>query len=355
MRIKLLNADSDNCHIRIGHFFRDTMNFFADCYNDNAITWGSDGKILAITHLDFESTLDDIPWEDINIICAETCQQIYDNQYRLDNTKSYIFLTESWVDFDHLKEKFYGIPLIAHYCVFNEVLNYGSELFQARSHLSLLTDIPKDAAEYDFFCLIGRKTKLRSNFMFNLSKLDISKSLVKYNGQLVTGSGAPENFDRLDYSTGFYDGATVHHGMTSPPKLVQEALYKNFKFEIQFETDSSLGNGWDLVEYHVTEKTIKPLIIGKPCLMFGPVGYHAWLNNFGIDLGHDNFNVEYDSVANDSARASAMINYIKTVDIDSVVYNLDCHDKNMLGFLKLCYQSKAACVEMYKKIKLVCS
>lgn len=354
MYIKILNAESNDCHLRVGHFFREIMNFFAEYYLDNQISWGDTGKVLAISNLDFDTTLTDIPWEDVNIICAETCQQIYDNLYRLDKTKAYIFLTESWVDLDHLKEKCYGIPIIAHYSVFNEILNYGSELFQARSYLSTLTNITH-SAEYDFFCLIGRKTNLRTNFMFNLSKLDLTNSLVKYNGQMVAGSGALEKFDKLDYRTGFYNPNASYIGMSVPSKLIQEDLYKNFKYEIQFETDSTGGNGWDLIEYHITEKTIKPLIMGKPCLMFGPVNYNSWLSTFDIDLGHGNFDYKYDSIPNDFDRAAGMITYAKDLVPNNIQHNSAQHDKNMLGFLKLCNTSRAACVDMYKKIKLICS
>ena len=353
MKIKLINHNSEQSHLKPGSFFRATMDFFSDLFQDEPITWGESGSIFAITNFELDE-YNIIPWEELNIICAETCQQIYDNIYKIDKTKSYIFLSESYVDLDHLKQKFLGIPIIAHYAVLNEIFNYGTELFSPRSYLTTVKR-STDKHDYDFFCLVGRKTNLRSKFMYFLERADISNSLVKYNGVQNHKSKAPNEFDKLDYRTGFYDGSKEYLGMRAPSKLVQQTLYDNFKFEIQIETDSVGGNGWDLIEYHVTEKTIKPLIMGKPCLMFGPVNYNNWLSTFGIDLGHKNFKFDYDSIEDDFDRATAMADYVKTLDFSTVVSSEDTYEKNIIGFNKLCQMSKDNTLEMYKKIKLISS
>ncbi len=353
MKIKLLNSDSEKCYLKPGNFFRDLMIFFSTHYGDEEIVWGETGSILAITHQDLEGVAD-IPWEETNIIMAETCQQVYDYSYKLDNTKAYILLTESWIDFDHLKEKLYGIPIIAHYPVFNEIFNYGMELFQPMSYLGTIAKSKPDP-KFDFFCLIGRRTKLREKFIYELKKADLSKSLVKFNGEVIDGSGAFRNLDVLNYQTGFFDSSFQRVGMGIPSKLIQPSLYDNFKFEVQFETDSLGGNGWDLVEYHVTEKTIKPLLMGKPCLMFGPTNYNLWLSNFGIDLGHNNFDFSYASVDNDKQRVEVFVNYLMNLEYSSVESKKEYHDKNLLGFYELCNQSKANCLALYEKIKLISS
>lgn len=353
MDIKILNAGSDQCYLKPGSFFRDTMTFFSTLYNDEVIKWGQSGKILALTNQDLEG-IDDIEWEETNIICAETCQQVYDYSYKLDPSKAYILLTESWIDIDHLKEKFYGIPIIGHYPVFNEIFNYGNELFQPKSYMSTLAEPPSDP-EHDFFCLIGRRTKLREKFIYGLKKIDLSNSLVKFNGHLVEPSGAPAELDILDYQSGFFTTHNFDYGMRLPSKLIQSSLYDNFKFEVQFETDSLGGNGWDLIEYHVTEKTLKPLIVGKPCLMFGPENYNKWLSTVGIDLGHGNFDFSYDGISDDKHRVDALTAYLKSVDYSLVKPNKESHDKNMLGFFKLCDQSKKTCVDLYHKLRLIAS
>ena len=94
MKIKILNPLSDNCTLKEGNFFRDCFNYFSSFLKDEPIEWGDDGKLLAVTNVDLDS-MNEIAWQDINLIIAETCQQIYDLSYKLDYTKSYIFVTES--------------------------------------------------------------------------------------------------------------------------------------------------------------------------------------------------------------------------------------------------------------------
>jgi hypothetical protein len=350
MKIRILNPNLDKCTVIPGHFFRNTFDYFSTLFNDEPITWGDQGDILAVTNVDL-SRLDEIPWAETNIIFAETCQQIYDLSYRLDSTKAYIFVTESWADFDHLKEKFYGIPLIAHYAVLNEVFNYGYELFSVNSHISGL-EKSKELPEHDFFCLIGRQSTLRARFIYELVKHNLSNSLVKYNGTVIGNSGAPEEFDRLDYKNGFFnnDAQSSTNRMT-PSKIIQSSLYNNFKAELQFETDSIGGQGWDLIEYHVTEKTLKPLIMGKPCMMYGPVGYLQWLQTFGIDIGHSNFDIDYDSIVNDQQRVVAVAEQIKQVDFDKVVPSTKQHHSNLVGLHRLCDLSKENTVNLYRHIR----
>lgn len=348
MKIQIINPNSETGSFATRSFLRDIIDYFSTLFGDEPIEWGAEGTILAVNQIDLDS-MQEIPWQDINLIAAETCQQIYDLSYKLDYTKAYIFVTESWADLDSLKDKFYGLPLIAHYPIFNEVFNYGYELFSPKSHITAL-NVSQEPPLYDYFSLIGRKSSLRSRFIYELCKQDLSNCLVKYNGNIAGNSGAPQQFDRLDYKSGFY-GDTYHYGMSTPSKLIQASLYNNFKAEVQFETDSCGGQGWDLVEYHVTEKTLKPLIMGKPCIMFGPVGYHQWLAEFGIDLGLGNFESKYDSIKSDSDRMCKIVDYISQVDFSAVQPNSRLHGQNMLGLHKLCDLSKANTLALYRRIR----
>jgi hypothetical protein len=175
---------------------------------------------------------------------------------------------------------------------------------------------------------------------------------VKYNGSVIGNSGASEKLDCLDYKSGFFDTEVDPTILgTVPSKLVQSSLYNNFKAEVQFETDSVGGRGWDLTEYHVTEKTLKPLIMGKPCVMYGPVGYLQWLRTFDIDLGHGNFDINYDSIANDQQRARAVVEQIKKIDFGKVVPSTEQHHRNIVGLHKMCNFSKENTVNLYHHIR----
>lgn len=351
MKIQVLDPNSTVGLIAQNSFFRDIFDYYAKIQKDDPIEWVKEGgKILVVSITDLQS-FEEIHWLDVNLVVAETCQQIYDFSYRLDYTKSYIFVSESWADLNDLKNKFYGLPLVDHYAIFNEIFNYGSELFTPKSHITALEPLLEEP-EYDFFCLIGRPSQLRHKFMHSLVKQDLSKSLVKYNGLIAGNSGAPAKFDSLDYRRGFYGGEN-HIGMYTPSKLIQSSLYNNFKLEVQFETDACGGQGWDLIEYHVTEKTLKPLIMGKPCVMFGPKGYHTWLAQVGIDLGHGNFTTDFDQTEDDYTRSMEVVKIVSQIDFSKVTASKSQKDKNWLGMYQLCNLSKTNTIELYRRLRRI--
>lgn len=349
MKIRILNDDQEDCNIGTNHFYRHLFNDFASRLGDDVIEWGNKGSILAVTNKDLQK-LQTIEWQEINLIFAENCQQIFDFAFLLDITKSYIFVTESFVDFEVLKRKFLGFPLIAHYCVLNEVFEYGSLFFNVNTYFSLIEQCAIDTDyQYDFFCLIGRQSSLRNKFIHAMSKKDLSRCLLKYNGQVWGNSGADPRLDTLDYKNGFFPGETSMSVL--PSKLIQPSLYQNFRAEIQFETDAIGGQGWDIPEFHVTEKTLKPLIMGKPCMMFGPPGYLSWLQLHGIDLGHGCFDQNYDRIDNDSERLMSMIDVVNTVKWEEVKPNENQLSKNILGLHKLSQLSRQGCVDLYRKLQ----
>lgn len=352
MNIKVFNKENVRTFelSQISGYF----SYCAQLFNDAAINWNAtEGKILAVTHEDLRDK-SFIPWQDINLIFAETCQQIYDYQYKFDYTKSYVFVTESATDFELLKQKFPGVALIHHFTVFNEVLDYGRELFSLQSHLSTFK-IPNTQPDFDFFCLIGRRSKLRGRFVAKLSTLNLEKSLLKYHGEVLAKSGAPSHFDQFNYtSKNFYsDYHMVQSGMTLYSKIVQPQLYTNFRFEIQYETDAFDGVGWEIKEYHVTEKTIKPLIMRKPCLMYGAQHYHQWLNTYNIDLGHGNFDTaQFDGVESDMERIDELIKYLRQrSDFESILPNQESFQKNIFGLYQLSQLSFDNTRKLYEFIK----
>lgn len=333
------------------NFFRLFVEY-ANRYNQREVwTWGKhDSDVLAINEHDLREEFE-IPWKKLNLIFAENCQQIYEYAFKLDQTKAYIFVTESWISKEELGIKFHGIPIVKHFCILNEILNYGRELYSPESHLSFIASTTEDP-EFDFFCLVGRQSSLRARFISRLATIDLSNSLVKYNGKAMPGSGAYDH-DSFSYNVNSIGGNyyRIETGMTSLPKYIQSKLYSKFKFEVQFETDACGGQGWDVTEYHVTEKTLKPLIMGKPCLMFGPVDYMSWLASWGIDLGHRNFQYNYDNITDDKQRVDEMVAYLKTLDFDKIVPNTEQHQSNMHGFYRLGQLSQRNCAELYQLIE----
>jgi len=306
--------------------------------SDPTITWSDEsGDILAVDWYDLDHRTY-IPWKDINIVVTETFQQIFDGLKVFDLTKSYILVTESYADPDVIKKALPDLKIIKTFTRFVEIFEYGQGTFNP-VHQYTWAQSSKREPVYDFFCLIGRLSWLRSHMINRLSTFDLSNSLVKYSGKQVDKSLAP-NLDLVDYDpkTFYFDGNTFNETpWLIPAKLIPVELYQKFYFEIQHETDPYYGRGWQIQEFHLTEKTIKPLIMGVPCLMLGATGYNTWLSeSFGIDLSLGQFDMSFDTITNNMQRVDLMLSQIPNLIKNKVSLDTqDQHAKNMAGFNKL--------------------
>lgn len=320
-------------------FIKRFLDFCAATHGHELTIWSeTKGKILVVCWRDLilQSSID---WHDINIIVAETYFQIKHFKNNLDPARQYIFVVESWIDPGVLRWQFANIQILAHYSVFHEIFPALDSLFQPVSQWTWVIDHNRNP-KYNFFCTIGRKTLSRERLIKNLSFLDLSNALVKYNGAIVVGSGAPD-LDIVGYNT---DPATMFESSFTlptgnkvvPAKVIQSSLYHNFKYEVQHETDSYIEDAWPVTEYHVTEKTLKPLIAGVPCLIYAAPGFHKWLKNLGIDVGLGVFAHEFDSIIDPVKRMDGLINELRLKqDLPLTKFNLACYDSNISGVRRL--------------------
>lgn len=192
---------------------------------------------------------------------------------------------------------------------------------------------------FDFFCLIGRTSWLRQHMINRLSAFNLSNSLVKYTGNQLSNSLAPD-LDPISYNPNLFyssDNTFRETPWLIPAKLIPIELYSKFYFEVQHETDPYYSRGWQIQEYHLTEKTIKPLIMGVPCLMLGAPGYNTWLlDSFGIDLSLGQFDMSFDPITNNMQRVDIMLSQIPELIRNKVSLDTqEQHATNMLGFTKL--------------------
>lgn len=333
IKIRVLGESGDIEHIKI--FFK----YASDYLSLPKIVWtGEESNILVVsaeTQKNYK-----IPWTDINIVVSETFQQIINLLPKFNLTKKYIFVTESYADPAELNRVFNGIDVLYVASVFKEVYMFGNELFTPWSLLSWSVKKRAGVPPNDFFSIVGRRSPLRSHFINELSKLDLSKSLVKYHGVTHNQCTNQQHLDQFNFQ-GLEFNITPYKinlgiGTCLLPKIIQPSLYNNFKFEVQCETDTSKTGGWNITEYHVTEKTIKPLISNKPCLMLGAKGYNTWLSSFGIDLGHSNFDTSYDTISDDYHRTSAMLGQLQGIlDDNQVSASESIYANNIGGLAKL--------------------
>lgn len=306
--------------------------------SQDTITWCTEsGDVLAVDWHDLGHRTY-IPWKDINIVVTETFQQIVDALKLFDYNRSYIIVTESFATPNTIKTVLPNLKIIKNFTRFVEIFEYGQRMCNP-VHQYTWTQGLERTPLYDFFCLLGRTSWLRSHMITRLSSFDIGNSLVKYNGKPSAKSLAP-NLDPIAYDPNIFYSTDNTFSTTPwliPAKLIPTELYQKFYFEIQHETDPYLQRGWQIAEFHLTEKTIKPLIMGVPCLMLGAPGYNNWLlESFGIDLSLGQFDMSFDPITNNMQRVDFMLAQVPELIKNKVSLNThEQHAKNMLGFYKL--------------------
>lgn len=311
------------------------VSFSAEMKSDKYIKWSNEsGDVLAVDWYDLLYS-PDLPWKDLNIVVTETFQQIVDALDRFDTTRSYIIITESYADQSVIKKALPTLKIIKTFVRFVEVFEYGRHMFDPSHQYTWAQNLNRNP-EFDFFCLIGRTSWLRSHMINRLTAFDLNNSLVKYGGEQIEKSLAPD-LDPVNYDPStfyFSDNTFTETPWLIPAKLIPIELYQKFYFEIQHETDPYYGKGWQIAEFHLTEKTIKPLIMGVPCLMLGAPGYNTWLlESFGIDLSLGQFDMYFDKNTNNMQRLDLMLCQVPDLIKKKVSLNTqDQHTKNMLGF-----------------------
>jgi hypothetical protein len=245
-----------------------------------------------------------IPWRDINVILAETYWQIQHYRELLDPSKRYITVCDSWAEAADIQAAFPDLDFVANFTWFNDPnffldrLTFNDAWFRPVSKST-------QSRPYRTFGLIGRKDAYRDRLILSLRKKYLKNSLIKYAGQVVIS-------DMPDLDTWSFADPTFHrptgedhrYGCYQP----QMALYENFQFETAIETTAWIKGGWPIPEYTITEKTLRPMLLGMPCLMLAPAGYHRWLNEtWGIDLGLGCFTHTSDGVSSDHLRLGQFV------------------------------------------------
>lgn len=185
--------------------------------------------------------------------------------------------------------------------------------------------------DLDFFCLVGRADAFRKVFTDRLCELANPRSLVCYQGKDLWNPQHVTDANRYSQSEFFSQGVNEYLDMTFGSAYLQPTMYNRFAYEVVVETTAWYGD-WPTQELTVTEKSFKPMLAGKPALVFGAVGFnHYWKTTFGIDLGMKNFDMSWDLIPDDQSRLDAFLNVIANTDATKVRYNRKQHLRNLSG------------------------
>ncbi len=283
---------------------------------------------------------DNIKFDEINVIVVETLKQFLFIQGKLDATKKYIVFSESFWDVKkyqiNLDYELIFMPWDLVDCQ-NWLANRSNLYF----HLVDLDFINNYNPQYDFLCLVGRCKPWRDEFMSKLqSSVDLTNSLTSYYGQCLGDQDLlnidipyERNNSKFEFEQKFYKPIKIadtnyHYNLSYFTK--NELFYKT-KFSIVVETEAELD------EYHVTEKTIKCIILGHPFVVMGTPGYLKFLHGLGFTTYSDILDESYDSIQDLESRMDAVIDVIKT--LQTQVFDIDklrnIQNKNLNALIKL--------------------
>jgi hypothetical protein len=116
-------------------------------------------------------------------------------------------------------------------------------------------------------------------------------------------------------------------------------LFYQTKFSLVVETEA------ELQEYHITEKTMKCIMLGHPFVVMGTPGYLKFLHDLGFTTYSDIFDESYDSIQDLESRMDAVINVIQKLQTQVFDINKlrNIQNKNLNAFIKLRH------IDIYKK------
>lgn len=288
-----------------------------------------------------------VPWRDINIVVLETYWQLLWYRALFDTSKQYILILDSWLSKRDFQRNFHWLPVLGRFA-FKYDVHLILQLLSNGSPLWYPARTSQHDRCYNTFALIGRQDAYRDEFVNLLTQSDLPDSMIKYNGKTVHDR-APD-FDSRPYNRDeFYqnDGDDWMTGSFD----IQRAFYENFRFETAVETTQWHHGGWPVCEYDITEKSLKPMMLGMPVMMLGPRGYNTWLQDqFGIDLAMGLFTPGFDRELSDRRRMMFAVDLVRTVatsrDLDPDPAAASRNRQGLMAIMDWNLQEISSCAEL---------
>lgn len=101
--------------------------------------------------------------------------------------------------------------------------------------------------------------------------------------------------------------------ISDPDKVLDFHLWSDYYLNssslISIQSESIMGDQI-LNKYFLSEKTWKPLILGKPFIMLGPPGYYKYLQTFGFKLYDEIFDYSFDIETDETKRIKMIVSEI---------------------------------------------
>ena len=224
-------------------------------------------------------------------------------QYRTD--KHYVIFSNGWWD-----TEYYNIGINYTLVPWNIFLfDYSTQISTAKS----INYFTKDSYNYDsakqqLFCsLIGSRRPPRDAIVGKIQKLENIEYILNYNSKELKNSS--RNSD-ICYDFSCYN-SYKNFGKTSDYTISHSIpidIYNSSNFNLVVETTVLQLN-----EFHLTEKTIKPIISGIPFVLIAGPHYLQRLRNLGFKTFHTLWSEEYDNIENFDDRVDTIVNLIESL------------------------------------------
>lgn len=170
------------------------------------------------------------------------------------------------------------------------------------SYKDVLLNIDKVDFQYHFIYLNGKGHCHRRQLIDHVAKHDLLKySAYSWHGYAFT---LPEHM----YKFNWYDGKIVtldEQFITQKDQGHFPKEYYNSFFQLVSETTDRA--------IFITEKTVAPLLLGKPFLVSGAIGTNDYLRKLGFQLYDELFDYSFDTIEDNATRYDAMCETIKNV------------------------------------------
>lgn len=254
-----------------------------------------------------------ICWKPINIIVAETYWQLEVYRDAIPAHQQLILILDTWMDDAVFQQHFGGWQVLDRFYFKFDCLLI-AELLAKPVPAWYQCDRSLRSKPYSTFCLLGRQDHYRDQFVWKINRARPQRSLIRYRGRVIVNEA--EDFDHRPYNKfNFFEplGDPFVVGSFDLPRQ----LYEHYRFETVVETTQWQTGGWPFVEYNISEKTLKPMLLGVPAAILAPCGYHAWLaTQLGIDVTGGVFDSAWDHEPDDNTRMILIIDAVQRLAQD---------------------------------------
>ena len=317
-----------------------TSKLLIDSQKSLKFDFSNDYDIAVYDYFEIKKT-DIINFTNQTILVVETLLQLIRlvDEGKLDNKIEYIIISESCWDINQyqfdFKYKLFYLPW--------DIIDYQRRLTTRDDlyfHLIDLDMLDNYSPTYDFLCLIGMSKDWRNDFVDKLIELDLSNTITSYYGKNLGNeklleldiqydrSGETEDFEKKFYNLNVINDTGHSYNLSY---FVNMKLFHITKFSLIVETVAKHD------EYHVTEKTLKCLILGHPFIVMGSYKYLDFLRQLGFKTYNEIFDESYDLISDISQRTDAVLKLTQQIsNFDFDVQKLkEIQNHNLINLIKL--------------------